>query len=115
IGVVDTVKINALTETEGNGTIYFSPHQFEPVARSWYLVIRTTSAGDSVPIMNAVREEVYGLDPDLPLYHVSSMQSRIDKTLIQRRAPTFLLISFAGIALGLAAVGVYGVVAFSME
>jgi ABC-type antimicrobial peptide transport system permease subunit len=77
--------------------------------RSMALVVRT--AVDPPTIIAAVRGRLFSLDPNQPLYDVKTMQERIAATVAQPRFQTFLLSSFAGLALLLAALGTYGVIA----
>lgn len=113
IGVVDSIRRQDLTGGLGNGTLFFHHATFPEIVRSWYLAYRTS--GSTPGIADAVRDEVFRLDPDLPLYQVSSMRQRILDSLLPRRAPTFLLMGLATLALALAAVGVYASVNYNLE
>jgi putative ABC transport system permease protein len=77
-----------------------------------YLVVRTKSEPDSVTAL--LRNEVAAIDPDQPLSSVLTMQQRISESVAPRRFNMFLLSLFAGLAVLLASVGIYGIMAFSI-
>ena len=68
--------------------------------------------GDPAALAAPVRREIHALDPDLPAYNVRTMEQRIAESLARERFAMLLLTIFAAVAAGLAAVGIYGVVAF---
>jgi ABC-type antimicrobial peptide transport system permease subunit len=112
IGVVENIKQNDLTESaaEHVGSYYFTYRQ-DPF-RFMTLVVRTTTAPTAVT--PAVRRVVSRIAPEMPLFDVQSMDARISDSLLSRRAPLMLLLVFAGVALFLAAVGIYGALAYSV-
>ena len=59
-----------------------------------------------------MRKVIAEIDPELPLFDVRTLQERIDESLRGRRSPMLLAIVFAGVALFLASVGIYGVLAY---
>lgn len=63
----------------------------------------------------AVRRTIAGIDPDQPISDVQPMEARIAHSLVSRRFTLIVLGSFAGIALVLAAMGIYGIVPFSVQ
>jgi putative ABC transport system permease protein len=77
-----------------------------------YLVVRTK--GDPHLFANAVRSQVLAIDRDQPVSDVRTMDEVLEATLGQRRLTTLVLGSFAGVALLLAVVGMYGVLAYSV-
>ena len=70
------------------------------------------SGSDPSALTAAVTRQIREIDPDLPLYNVRSMEARVDESLARRRFSMLLLTFFACLALGLAAIGIYGVIAF---
>jgi putative ABC transport system permease protein len=76
------------------------------------LVVRTGS--DPLSLAPAVREQVAGVDQDQPIYNLKLMDELISGSISQQRFAMMLLVAFAGVALILAAVGLYGVISYSV-
>jgi predicted permease len=106
---IDEVKKYGLAQ-EGREEIYF-PYTQRPT-NQMYLAIKTNI--DPLSLTNAVRGEVLSLDPNEPVYEVKSMDQRASTSLAQRQLNMLLFASFSGIALILAAVGIYGVMSYSV-
>ena len=106
IGVVSDIRQSGLDE-EAAPHVYVSYKQFGP-ARAGMLV-RTT--GDPLKIIGSVRAEIQRVDRDQPIYNVNSMAGLMATAIAPRRLNLVLLGGFALLALTLAAVGIYGVIA----
>jgi predicted permease len=108
IGVVTDVRNSALNQE--SPSMYFSIN-----ARSWPtmdVVLRTAAAAES--LLPAVRRKMREIDPDLPIAHVRTMDEWVAASAAQPRLNAMLIAVFAGSALLLAAVGIYGVIAYSV-
>ena len=74
--------------------------------------LRTSADDDSLP--NAIRKLVHNIDPSLPVTGLETMNERISDTIFETRLMTDLAVSISALALSLAAIGLYGVLAFSV-
>jgi hypothetical protein len=109
IGVVGEVKLRGLVEGVGD-TGAFSRVQAQTPLRGLTFAVRT--AGDRTSVATAVRETFARVDRELPVFNVQTMAERTDRSLVTRRTPMLLSMAFGFIALFLAAVGIYGVLAY---
>jgi ABC-type lipoprotein release transport system permease subunit len=78
-----------------------------------YIVVR--SAGDPDTLTSSVREAVRQADPGLPIFDLRTMTSRLNRSLWTRRVYSWLFGTFAGMAILLAATGIYGVISFAVS
>ena len=109
VGVVGNTRHEGLSQdTEAE---FYVPYLQSP-GNSMQLAVRTAADPDSM--VSAVRAQVRDVDPDQPLYHVATLNQVLSESLAPRRFNMLLLGIFAGIALTLATVGIYGVMAFSV-
>ncbi len=110
VGVVGETRPGALEE-EGAEQIY-TPHAQDGSWGFMALVIRTT--GDPAAMTSTLRREVLGLDKDLPIFNVKTMDDVVAASIGSRRLSTSLFSVFAAVALLLAAIGTYGVMAYTV-
>ena len=109
IGVARHVRMYNLQE-EGRGQLWV-PHAYNPY-RYLTLVVRT--AGDPLAIADAARRAIRALDPEQPIIRTGTMTDVVRQTLAERRLVLTLVGTFAGAAVLLAALGLYGVTASSV-
>jgi predicted permease len=107
VGVVG--RVNQYTLDSDSRIAFYLP-QTQYVTRAMNVVMR--SGSDPVALAPAVKQQIHELNPDLPLYNVSTMLQRFDNSLARRRFTMLVLGAFAAISLGLAVVGIYGLIAY---
>jgi predicted permease len=104
MGVVGVVKEYGL-DVDTRMVMYFPNY-----GRTSYVVARTSVA--PATMADAMVQQVHAIDPDVPVYDIATMDQRLQDSVARQRFAMTMLAAFAGFALILAAIGLYGVLSF---
>jgi len=110
IGVVATIRHGSLSADTTKETLYHPYRQQNSPFGSF--VVRSTLPAEQV--LPALRDAVLAVDPEQPLFDVKSLDERIAMSISAQRYVMSLVAAFAGVALLLSAIGIYGVLAFTV-
>jgi ABC-type antimicrobial peptide transport system permease subunit len=91
-------------------TAYYSAIQQGPLTA--YLVVRTRQRPEA--LLASLQAELRAVDSSLPLFDVAPLEAVVDSSVSQRRFSMLLLLIFAGVAVVLASLGIYGVIAYTV-
>jgi predicted permease len=112
VGVVPRVKHNSFTQDEYQHTVYWHYLQRPPPPLTGMFVLRTSLPTES--LTSAAQAAIARVDPSVALDDVVPMDARVRAALGPQRAPMVLTLVFAAIAVALAVIGVYGVLAWAV-
>ena len=119
VGIVGDVKLEGMDAAASSATVYLPTSQLStPSLGEWrsfpmQLVVRTQS--QPTRLVSAVTAAIHSIDSDQPVTDIITMDNLVDNSLSQRRFSMLLLAAFAVLALLLAAVGIYSVLAFAVR
>jgi putative ABC transport system permease protein len=109
VGVVHDLKLAGLVQGNGEVGAYYFPMTQD---NSRLLTFAVRTANDPAALAGSLHGVIESLDRELPVYDMQTMEERTERSLITRRSPLMLSLSFGAIALFLSAIGVYGVLAY---
>ena len=109
VGVVGDVRHDGL-DAPVQPTMFFPYAQMPDGGMT--MVVR--SSGDAAAMTSAVRDAVRGVDATIPVYDISTMQEQVSRSILAQRLSGTMICVFALMALVLATVGVYGLIAYSV-
>jgi putative ABC transport system permease protein len=109
VGVVGDVRHQDL-QTAAKPTIYWPPARFQYP----FMTVAVRTSGDPRSMASSVVSALHQLDANVPAADLRTMETVVEQSLAERRLTMLLLTIFAGVALVLAAVGIYGVISYSV-
>jgi putative ABC transport system permease protein len=118
VGVVGDVKLDALNDTETAALYYPASQLTTPPSQDWQsfgfaFVVRTSP--DAASMGQTIVNAIHQVDPTVPVDEVQTMEAIVSDSLTQQRFTMMLLMAFGGLAVLLAGVGIYGVLAYSVR
>jgi len=118
VGVVGDVKMDALNQTRPTEAVYMPLAQLTNPSGEWRsfgMTLAVRSASDPVAVITSVGNAVHDVDGQIPLLEIKTMQQSVEESISQQRFTMLLLTAFAGLALVLAAVGIYSVLSYAVR
>jgi len=109
VGVIADMKLHDLTEGAKTVGAYYFPLDQDTSTGLTYAI---KTQGDPLSLTNSVRGVLNGLDRELPVFDTQTLDQRVEKSLVSRRSPVLLSLTFGVVALCLSAIGIYGVLAY---
>jgi putative ABC transport system permease protein len=119
VGVVGDVKQDALNQTRSMATLYMPLGQLSRSRsgqwESFGMTLAARTQTDPLGVVSAIGNIVHEVDLEVPIVNIKTMEETVDESLLQQRFTMLLLTGFAGLALLLAAVGIYSVLAYAVR
>ena len=109
VGVVSELNQHGLGQSAGPAL--YIPHRRSPFVFG-NVVVRVS--GDLTPVIAAMRLALWDMDPNLPIQNIGTLRSQMSQTVAEPRFYTILLVTFAAVAVVLAAVGIYGTISYTV-
>jgi putative ABC transport system permease protein len=113
VGVVGDVHIESL-DSGINPTIYTPVYQVESGATTSAVFILRSQMSDPAALATLVRDAIWSVDRDVPVYDIRRMSDIVARSLATRQFALVMLLSFATLALGLSVLGLYGVLSHAV-
>jgi putative ABC transport system permease protein len=108
VGVLSEVKYEGLDQPD-QGTVYWPMN----TGTARFLIVRTSA--DPLSVAPAVRETVRSLEPGAPITNIATVGSLVEQSLLRPQSLSLLVASFAGVALLLSIIGIYGVMGYYVQ
>jgi ABC-type antimicrobial peptide transport system permease subunit len=109
VGVVRSVRLEDLSGKGNPEGAYYFPYSQHP-SDNYTIAVRTRGGG--APVVPVIRARIAAIDPEMPLFDIRTMAQREELSLSSRRTSMLLGLGFGILALFLAALGIYGVLAY---
>jgi len=112
VGVIRNVHLMGPTPSDTPIGAYYFPYS-QSTDRN--LVFAVRAERNAAAVAGAVRAAIVSIDREMPVFGVQTMEQRVDQALVPRRVPMLIGLAFGAVALFLAAVGIYGVLAYQVS